>query len=331
MQANGTRLLHASPHTHTHVSHVHSTHRISRSLPPSSLQHNAVLNASSASPHVLFQDDRLIAVYKPAGLSYHNDDADGAPGLVATLRAMQAEGRFPPCSLHSVHRLDKTTSGIVIFAKNASAASALSAGFRHRLIHKYYVALADRKPSRKMGTVRGDMVQARRGAWMLTRDATAKAAVTCFTSRGVVGVSARPLRVFLLRPLTGKTHQLRVAMKSLGSPVLGDGTYAAKHSAMGEDRSYLHAVAIRIPSHVWTTSSAVDSTATAVQIVCPPFEGVEFTSAGFTQAFEAWFPPSAASHHGKWFDGLLESSLLLHPTSPSEATTEAEIEEETEA
>lgn len=61
----------------------------------------------------------------------------------------------------------------------------------------------------------------RRGSWMLSRS-TQDPAITRFTSAAVAGCDGRPLRAFLLKPVTGRTHQLRVAMKSLGAPVLGD-------------------------------------------------------------------------------------------------------------
>ena len=71
--------------------------------------------------------------------------------------------------LHAVHRLDKVTSGALLFAKTPDAAAALAAEFRARRVHKYYVALSARRPSKKMGTVAGDMARTRRGAWKLLR------------------------------------------------------------------------------------------------------------------------------------------------------------------
>ena len=198
---------------------------------------------------VIYEDDDVLAVHKPAGMSFHNDDLEHhRPGVLGTLRELQARGALPGSDydgpLHAVHRLDKVTSGALLFAKTPDAAAALAAEFRARRVHKYYVALSARRPSKKMGTVAGDMARTRRGAWKLlrrknasdsepgrepaeppglkTRTNTPPAAVTRFVARGVAGVDGRPLRMFVMRPLTGKTHQLRVACKSLGSPILGD-------------------------------------------------------------------------------------------------------------
>jgi tRNA pseudouridine32 synthase/23S rRNA pseudouridine746 synthase len=89
-----------------------------------------------------------------------------------------------------------------------STVAALGAQFQRRRVHKYYVALTARKPSKKMGTVAGDMAKARRGAWKLTRHDAASAAsasaVTRFISKGVTGAEPekRPLRLLVFKPLT---------------------------------------------------------------------------------------------------------------------------------
>ena len=96
------------------------------------------------------------------------------------------------------------------------------------------MALSNQKPKKKQGLIIGDMKKARDGAWKLcqTKD---NPAITRFES-----VSCEPnLRLFILKPQTGKTHQLRVAMKSLGSPILGDGLYGKNTEEI--DRTYLHA------------------------------------------------------------------------------------------
>ena len=131
---------------------------------------------------VIYEDDDLLAVDKPCGLSFHSDDLEGveegsngapAPGLLATIRAAQRSGSLTGSdyrgALHSVHRLDKVTSGVTLFAKNKATASHLGEQFRSRRVHKYYVALSARKPSKKMGTVAGEMTRSRRGAWRLVR------------------------------------------------------------------------------------------------------------------------------------------------------------------
>lgn len=276
-------------------------------------------------PVVIYEDDDVLAVHKPAGMSFHNDDLEHhRPGVLGTLRELQARGALPGSDydgpLHAVHRLDKVTSGALLFAKAPDAAAALAAEFRARRVHKYYVALSARRPSKKMGTVAGDMARTRRGAWKLlrrknasdsesggnprsepglkTRTNTPPAAVTRFVARGVAGVDGRPLRMFVMRPLTGKTHQLRVACKSLGSPILGDASYAGA-GAGAEDRAYLHAAAIR-----FAMPARDGSGRRIVEVVCAPTEGVEWSTETFQEAWAAsglgrlrgrniWFPENA--------------------------------------
>ena len=271
---------------------------------------------------VIHEDDDVLVIDKPAGMSFHNDDlVTNLPGVLSTVRALQASGELRGSDytgeLHSVHRLDKITSGILLLAKNERVASWLARQFARRRVHKYYVALSARKPSKKMGTVQGDMAQARRGAYKLTRvepGESPPAAVTKFASRGVRGASPggdRPLRMLLMRPLTGKTHQLRVCAKSLGAPVLGDAAYAGGAKSLksfndgdgagGEDRGYLHAAALRVAM----------PGGNVMEVVCKPTEGREWThaSAGFHDAWTS-FGFDELIGADEWFGGSVGSGLL---------------------
>ena len=171
----------------------------------------------------------FVVLNKPAGLSFHSEDG---PGLV-----VQAEQQLG-VKLYPVHRLDKVTSGLILLAKNSVAAAELTRQFSQREITKCYLALSEQKPSKKQGWVKGDMQPARRGAWRLVHSQQ-QPALTYLVSQGYENL---PFRAFLLRPYTGKTHQLRVALKSLGAPILGDTLYGGKAS----DRVYLHAYALAL-------------------------------------------------------------------------------------
>ncbi|PVX31759.1 pseudouridine synthase Rlu family protein [Pasteurella langaaensis DSM 22999] len=176
---------------------------------------------------IITQTDDFIIIHKPHGISVHKDDND--VGLTQLL----AEQLGVP-QVWLVHRLDKVTSGLLLLALNERAAADLSALFAEHKIQKTYLALSNFKPKKKQGLIIGDMEKSRRGAWKLTQSLN-QPAITRFYS-----MSCEPnLRLFLLQPQTGKTHQLRVAMKSLGSPILGDALYAGKTENI--DRTYLHA------------------------------------------------------------------------------------------
>lgn len=164
---------------------------------------------------------------KPAGVSFHSET--GA-GFFALLRQ-----QFPGETLFPVHRLDKMTSGLLLIARNQTAAQEFSRLFMQHSIQKTYLAISDRKPTKKQGTVAGDMQKTRNGNWKLRRTRE-NPAITRFISEHI----GTQQRLFILKPETGRTHQLRVMMKSLGSPIIGDERYGGTPA----DRGYLHAASL---------------------------------------------------------------------------------------
>ncbi|HHF3644435.1 TPA: TIGR01621 family pseudouridine synthase [Haemophilus influenzae] len=176
---------------------------------------------------VVYQHSDFIIINKSEGISVHKDQEEqGLTELVAK--------QLNVSQVWLVHRLDKVTSGLLILALNAESAAEFSRLFSEHKIYKTYLALSNQKPKKKQGLIVGDMKKARDGAWKLCQTKE-NPAITRFES-----VNCEPnLRLFILKPQTGKTHQLRVAMKSLGSPILGDGLYGKNTEKI--DRTYLHA------------------------------------------------------------------------------------------
>lgn len=170
--------------------------------------------------------------YKPSGINFHDEGELGA-GFFNQLQSQLGEDIYP------VHRLDKLTSGLVIIGRNLSAAQWFQQAFEKHEIEKLYIAISAHKPKKKQGRISGDMKKSRASAWKLlkTKD---NPAITQFLSWGDASTT-QSLRYFLVKPQTGKTHQIRVALKSLGAPILGDELYGGGAS----DRGYLHAFAVR--------------------------------------------------------------------------------------
>lgn len=216
---------------------------------------------------ILFEHDDFIVVDKAAGVNFHSEE--GEAGLVVQVQHALEKALYP------VHRLDKMTSGLVIFALNKATAQVFQDLFERRAIEKYYVAIANDKPKKKQGWVKGDMQSARRGSWKLSQSMQ-NPAITQFIS----AVTQPKERWFLLKPHTGKTHQLRVALKSLGAPICGDVRYAKVELAQVEDRGYLHAYALRF-----------ELNGDAFQFVQPPKSGVRFTSELAQAQLQAWQAP----------------------------------------
>lgn len=216
---------------------------------------------------ILFQNNNFVVVDKPEGLNFHSEESAGLVVLVQ--QQLKVEQLYP------VHRLDKMTSGLVIFALNKVTAQRFQVLFESRQVEKFYLAISDQKPKKKQGWIKGDMVPARRGSWMLTKTKN-NPAITQFVS-----VLIQPgERLFLLKPTTGKTHQLRVAMKSLSAPICGDSRYSDSAKAKLEARGYLHAYAM-----------SFELNGQAFEFVCPPQSGQRFVESKTQALIEAWSEP----------------------------------------
>jgi tRNA pseudouridine32 synthase/23S rRNA pseudouridine746 synthase len=175
---------------------------------------------------ILRETEDFLVCYKEENLDFHNSDE--GPGFFSLLKE-----QYPKETLYPMHRLDKPTSGLILVARNRAAASGLGTLLSSSEIEKYYLAISDKKPKKKQGWVVGDMQRSRRGQWILTRNKD-NPSRTYFIS-----VPLQPgFRLFFVRIYTGKTHQIRVALKSQGAPVWGDPLYHIPDPKA--DRMYLH-------------------------------------------------------------------------------------------
>jgi tRNA pseudouridine32 synthase/23S rRNA pseudouridine746 synthase len=219
---------------------------------------------------IVFDHPEFVVIDKPAGISVQNEaEQSGILPLICQQLGLD--------KLWLVHRLDKITSGLLILAKNSNAAAEFGRIFANRQIEKYYLALSKQKPKKKQGTVVGNMKKVRDGKWMLTQDVSSPA-ITQFLSCSLLP----GIRLFLLKPYTGKTHQIRVALKSLGSPIIGDLLYGRKtlHSEEVTDRTYLHAYALRF------CFQGED-----VCLVCRPSVGELFIHSSFDETAAKYLQP----------------------------------------
>lgn len=178
---------------------------------------------------LVFQNDDFLVIDKHPGVSVHKDDNDQP--LLAAVAQQTGDDK-----LYLIHRLDKMTSGLLLLGRHQQAASALSAMFAEKTVQKFYLALSAKKPGKKQGTIIGDMTKSRRSMWKLLPTKTNPAVTQFFSTAGGDGK-----RLFLCKPYTGKTHQIRVALKSVGASILGDEIYGGADA----DRGYLHAYALQ--------------------------------------------------------------------------------------
>ena len=177
-------------------------------------------------PCVILDEDHLLAVHKPAGWNTHAPAPCAGEGIYDWLR--HREPRWGRLAI--LHRLDKETSGVLVFGKTPLANKSLTEQFTDRSVHKKYLLLTDR-PVREDHFIVLSMI-ARAGDHYINA-AHGEAAETHFTvirrNRDHTWIEARPL--------TGRTHQIRVHMAGKGLPILGDALYGGAASA----RVCLHA------------------------------------------------------------------------------------------
>ena len=217
---------------------------------------------------VVENNSDFIVIYKKPNTSFHSES--GEPGLFETVRQTEKLDELFP-----VHRLDKVTSGLLVMAKTKDVNRQLTEAFRDRRVEKYYLAISAKKPTKKQGLIKGDMAPSRRGAWKLlvTQD---NPATTQIFSKSI----ASGRRLFIVKPHTGKTHQIRVALKSIGAPILGDALYGDAIASEICDRTYLHAFSLAF--------GLGDKQYRFTQL---PREGEFFVDEYFAAAIEEWNTP----------------------------------------
>ena len=188
-------------------------------------------------PPILYRDDRLIVLDKPAGLlSVPGIGPEKADCLAARVQAAHPGARI-------VHRLDRDTSGVIVMARDAEAHRALSIQFQDRIVDKTYVGVV-------AGAVDGDDGEIDRPIRkdhddpprQIVDHVLGRASIT----RWRVLERGDDRTRLELRPITGRSHQLRLHLASIGHPILGDDLYAPPASRDAADRLLLHATSLSI-------------------------------------------------------------------------------------
>lgn len=198
---------------------------------------------------VLFEDEDLLVLNKPSGLAVHGGSGIRS-GVIETLRLMRPEARF----LELVHRLDRETSGCLLIAKRRSALRSLHEQFREDDVNKVYLALLSGVCPWKQHLVnaplRKNILKSGERLVCVARDG--KDAKTLF--KRICGYQESTL--VEARPITGRTHQIRVHALHMGHPLVGDERYGDEATnrsfkSLGLKRLFLHAqeAGFRHPGH----------------------------------------------------------------------------------
>ena len=207
---------------------------------------------------IVYEDDDLAVVNKPAGMMVHagagaTEDERNRGTLVNALlyRFGQLSGLGGELRPGVVHRLDKTTSGLIVVAKNDESHRKLAAQFAGRHVKKTYIALVHGWVKQDSGTISSNISRDRiRRTRMTTLRAGGRDAVTNYKVSRRIDSPFGKFTLLELRIETGRTHQIRVHLSSIGHPVVGDAMYGAPRelrSAQGNAslaRNFLHAAAL---------------------------------------------------------------------------------------
>jgi 23S rRNA pseudouridine1911/1915/1917 synthase len=193
---------------------------------------------------IVYEDQRVIVINKAQGLVVH-PGAGNAGGTLANALLWHIRqkrgGLFDASGMPSqrpfiVHRLDKDTSGLLIAAWDACALSFLADQFRARTVRKIYAAVVKGRPPLERGVIRTNIVRDKRDRKRFTvSEDGGKSALTYYQVMRSVGNCS----LLQLRPRTGRTHQLRVHLRSIGCPILGDPLYGGQGASGGTPRPTL--------------------------------------------------------------------------------------------
>jgi 23S rRNA pseudouridine1911/1915/1917 synthase len=220
--------------------------RVQVHIPPTA---SARLEPEEIPLDILFENDDLLVINKPAGMVVHPAAGHSTGTLVhaALGHAPEMEGVGGEQRPGVVHRLDKDTSGLILLAKNDYAHRWLQEQFRSRQAKKTYLALVDGRPPTPTGRIDAPIGRDPRQRKQMAVVPPGKGRPAFSEYRTLETFDEHTL--LEVNPETGRTHQIRLHLAFIGCPVAGDRVYGRRHASVALDRHFLHAarLTIRLP------------------------------------------------------------------------------------
>ncbi|MBI0444289.1 MULTISPECIES: RluA family pseudouridine synthase [Bacillus amyloliquefaciens group] len=192
-------------------------------------------------PDILFEDRHMLIANKPAGMPTHPNE-EGQTGTLSNLIAYHFQINGEQAKVRHVHRLDRDTSGAVVFAKHRLAHAILDRQLETKTLKRTYIAAAEGKVTPKKGTVDSPIGRDRSHSVRRRVSPGGQAAVTHYKVKGYHPGAQLTLAELELE--TGRTHQIRVHMASIGHPLAGDDLYGGSRALF--HRQALHAKKVSV-------------------------------------------------------------------------------------
>lgn len=215
-----------------------------KSFSEDALLSKEALSRVNSTLSVIYEDENILLVNKPAGLSVHEDESTRANTLISYIQSyLYVKGEYDPDAEQSFapalcNRIDKNTMGIVIAAKNAEALRIMNEKIKARQIEKFYLAAVHGVPKKNSDTLHGYLIKNEKTNTVKVYDKNpppgAKEIITRYNVLSKKGDTA----LIEVELLTGRTHQIRAHMAYIGHPLIGDGKYGVNKSDRA--RGYKH-------------------------------------------------------------------------------------------
>lgn len=192
---------------------------------------SATLKKMDAELNIIYEDENILLVNKPQGLSVHEDENCKANTLISYIQSyLYNKGEYDPDKEQSFapslcNRIDRNTSGIVIAAKNAEALRVMNEKIKLREIDKFYLAAIHGIPEKKEATLRGYLIKDEKTNTVRVYDKNPPRGAKEIITKYKIIAKNKNTSLAEIELLTGRTHQIRAHMSHIGHPLLGDGKY----------------------------------------------------------------------------------------------------------